>query len=234
MTLQADVDLHRASKLYRALFNWRACQVNAPNHLNLNMPFNGEDKLTFTRLLPEASAFPISSSSLGAWQLKFRAGATRVNIFAVQKPKPAKSFSLRCLASDSAQPQETLKPRWSTSQRLKRDSYPQKKPTRPAAQLGLPGQSPKLRGCRATPLSGPQNTCNSGFARMGLHSCSSASLQHYKYERAAASDKPPCTLPENYKGAANEIRLCGLKFGPKNGAVSRPQKWGREMDPASL
>ena len=64
----------------------RASQVNAPNHLNLNTPFNGENKLTFTRLLPEASAFPISSSSLGAWQLKFLAGATRVNIFAVQNP----------------------------------------------------------------------------------------------------------------------------------------------------
>ena len=35
----------------------RVSQVNAPNHLNLNMHLNGEDELTFTRL-SLASAFP--------------------------------------------------------------------------------------------------------------------------------------------------------------------------------
>ena len=35
----------------------RVSQVNAPNHLNLNVHFNGEDELTFTRL-SLASAFP--------------------------------------------------------------------------------------------------------------------------------------------------------------------------------
>ena len=84
----------------------RASQVNAPNHLNLNTPFNGEDKLTFTRLLPEASAFPISSSSLGAWQLKFLAGATRANIFAVQNPsrqefQSAMSGKRRCTTTEN-------------------------------------------------------------------------------------------------------------------------------------
>ena len=60
----------------------RVSQVNAPNHLNLNVHFNGEDELTFTRL--SLASAPISSSSLGAWQLKLRAGATRFNTSTVQ------------------------------------------------------------------------------------------------------------------------------------------------------
>ena len=72
---------------------------------------------------------------------------------------------------------------------------------------------------------------------MGLHSCSSASLQHYKDAHAAASDKPPraltTTLPKvsGTRAGAQPTRAgcTGANSGPKNGAVSRPQKWGREM-----
>ena len=83
------------------------------------------------------------SSSLGAWQLNIRACNT-LKYLRCSKPKPAKSFHLQCLANDSAQPQKTLKPRWSTPQSLKRDSYPQKTPTKTRSSTdgpaALPGQ----------------------------------------------------------------------------------------------
>ena len=70
----------------------RASQVNAPNHNNLDMPFNGEDKLTCARLSLGASAFPTASSSLGAWQLKVPGRRDTLKYLRCSKSKPAKSF----------------------------------------------------------------------------------------------------------------------------------------------
>ena len=68
----------------------RVSQVNAPNHLNLNMHLNGEDELTFTRL-SLASAFPYIFFFIGRMAYnKFRAGAARLNTSAVQNPSPPK------------------------------------------------------------------------------------------------------------------------------------------------
>ena len=69
---------------------------------------------------------------------------------------------------------------------------------------------------------------------MGLRSCSSASLQHYKDAHAAASDQPPrapCAhhdAAQSYwnkgRGAANESRLHGRKFGAnKRGRLAAPK-----------
>ena len=84
-------------------------------------------KTTCTALSLGTSPSP-TSSSLGAWQLKIRA-CNSSNIFAVQSPSLSK-------ANDSAQPQKTLRPRWSTRQTLKRDSYPQKTPTKTCSSTG--------------------------------------------------------------------------------------------------
>ena len=132
MTLQADVGLQWASKLYHALkFNWGRprtglekplqqslkpkddLEMNSPNHfkhLNLNMPIKGEDKLTCTRFRWECRP---SQNLLLHWARgNLGSGpATRLNIFAVSSPSPPKAFILQCLVDDSAQPQKTLKPR---------------------------------------------------------------------------------------------------------------------------
>ena len=212
----------------------RASHANAPDHLNLNMPFNGKDKLTFARLSLGASAFPMSSSSLGARQLKFRAGATRLNIFAeqrklcaeppfgaifpeflehlhahdqpVQNTSPPTAFILQCLAGDSAQPQKTLEPRRSTSQSLKRDSYPLKNQQRPAAQLDLPGRSPSYWA-----VGRPQFQARKTQAILASPGWAST-----------VAVLPHCSMTK--RGAAKEIRLHGLKFGAKNrGRLAAPK-----------
>ena len=127
MTLQADVGLQRASKLYRALFNWRKPRTGLEKLRNLRQSLRLKDDVTCE--LSERSP-PLKHQQrpsrrqtdvhkafaggvglpyiffffgpVGAWQLKFRAGATRLNIFAVQNPSPPKAFILQCLAGDSA------------------------------------------------------------------------------------------------------------------------------------
>ena len=48
---------------------------------------------------------------------------------------------------------------------------------------------PKFRGSRATPLSGPQNTSNSGFARTGLHNRPFLGLNTLKQRRCENQSK---------------------------------------------
>ena len=188
----------------------RASQVNAPNHNNLDMPFNGEDKLTCARLSLGASAFPIASSSLGAWQLKVPGRRNTLKYLRCSKPKP------------------------STSQSLKHDSCPQKNqqscsssggPTGFARKLGAVGrrhfQARKTQAILASP----------GWAS------TVAVLPHckrYKDERAAASDKPPCAqhdaaqkLLEQGQGRSQRDRCQGPRAqirGQKPGPSRSPKK----------
>ena len=83
-----------------------------------------------------------------------------------------------------------------------------------------------------------QLSCGSDQHERNVHSCSSASLQHYKDERAVASDKPPRAqhdAAQSYwnkgRGAADEIRLLGptgsnsVPKGPSRGPKNGAAKW---------
>ena len=185
---------------------------------------------------------PKSSSSLGAWQLKIRACNT-LKYLCCSKPKPAKkTFILQCLASDSAQPQKTLRPRWSTPQSLKRDSYPQKTPTKTCSSTGgpaaLPGRSPSYGEVRRPRFQGRKTQAI--LASPGRAS-TVAVLPHCSIQRQACScfgQAPACSarrcpkLLEKGQARSGCLRPQAQIQGPKKRAVSRPQKWGREMDPA--
>ena len=99
----------------------------------------------------------------------------------------------------------------------------------------------------ATPFPGLRNTGNSGFARTGLHCGSSAWLQHYEGERAAASDKPDLPnlrsarlllkLLEKGQERSQRDQLLVLRAqicGPKNEAALATPKMGPQMDPAFI
>ena len=241
MTLQADVGLQQASKLEEASrsFETFGKSLRLKDDVTCkpserSPPFKHQQRPS-RRQTDVHKAFAggvglpfifFFFGPLDAWQLKFRAGATRlIKYLRCPKPKPAKSFhsamSSRRLHNHR---QKTLRPRWSTSQSLKRDSDPQKKPKKtdtPAAQLGLPGRSPGLR-----------NTSNSGFARIQLQFCLTAALQR-QLPRAQHDAAPK--LLEQGQGRSRRDSVAwahGLKSGPKNGPSYGP-KIGATNGPSS-
>ena len=145
----------------------RVRQVNAPNHLNLNMHFNGEDELTDVH--KAFTGIGLSLYLLLHWAHgNLSDGATRFSGLntSVQfrpKPKPAKVLTLH-----SAQPQKTLT-RWSTSQSLKRDSFPQEKPT--DLQLSGAVGRPHFQACKTQAI-----LASSGWAPVAV-------LPHCKFTK---------------------------------------------------
>ena len=140
----------------------------------------------------------------------------------------------------SAQPQKTLKPRWSTSQSLKRDSFPKTTTTCSSA----PGRSPSY-GAVGRPHFQARKT--QAILASPAWASAVAVLPHcniIKTRTLLLRTSPPVpralttTLPKvtGTRAGAQPTRAgcTGANSGPINGAVSRPQKWGREMGPEFL
>ena len=148
----------------------------------------------------------------------------------------------------TAQPQKTLRPRWSTPQSVKRDSYPQKTPTKTCSSTGGPaassGRSPSYgevgrprfqgRKTQAT-LASPGRA--STVAVLPHCSITKTSVQLLRTSPHTLS----ATLPKVTRKRAGAIRLlaptgsnsrakktgrlAAPKMGPRNGPSSRNTIW---------
>ena len=158
-----------------------------------------------------------------------------------------KAFILQYLANDSAQPQKTLRPRWSTPQTLKRDSYPQKTPTKTCSSTGgpaaLPGRSPSYGDVGRDRFQGRKTQAilaSPGWASTvaGLPHCS---ITKTSVQLLRTSPRTSATLPKVTRKRAGAIRLlaptgsnsrakktgrlAAPKMGPRNGPSSRKTIW---------